>query len=212
MPGLRVGWLIGPAAAVRELARQCALVSMSSPTLAAALLFVDMLCRSACSDSDGNGVGRPSVQLAQDFRDEVLALAPLATDVRAFLEPYADATYLNHLVSEFHAWRADRRLVLTTNWKVLQDSGGEDIETRTWQGDLNTFVRVPAFDETDHYEAVIMLFRRWGIQLVPGPVFGFTPREWRRLGFWTRLSFGMDTDQWSAGLGRLIEAIQQWEK
>lgn len=213
LPGLRVGWIIASPALIAELARYNALISICPPALTAALLFMDMLCRTVMlwehpTSGDVSGMAT----LAETFVEGALAFAPLAPDLTHFLKPYTDRNYLDALFGRYAEWHAGLMDLLQSNWRLITNEFGSHLAVcAPWHGGFNTFVRMPTIDWVDAYQFTIRLFRQCGVQILPGPSFGSTPDDWqKRYGFGLRLSFAMPTAKLNTGLTRLISFAQTY--
>lgn len=205
MPGIRVGWIIADAPLVKELARQNSVLTMSSPTLAGALLFVEMLCR--CLND--TGIDMPADQVLALFVAEAVDLFSLWPHLRSFVEDFVSVSIFG-LAKEHEVWREELAALLEHNWFTLRNQFADVFyPTAEWIGDFNTFVRVPAIDRVNALQFTHELFRTTGIQILPGPTFGLTNHMWREVGFSTRLSFALDPEVWEKGLGRLCDYVGQ---
>ena len=214
LPGLRVGWIIAVPRLIAELTRYNALISMASLSPMAALLFVDMLCR-AVQEQDSHCGWSNSGTVAARFIDHTRKRSPLAPDLDDFLAPYLEADHLETLLAQHFQWHAGLQQLLVHNWHFLAEKYGTGLAFGApCHGGFNTFVHVGALDHVDPYRFTTTLFRERGTQILPGPVFGGKPDEWRaQRGFWTRLSFAMETEKLDKGLAELFafaEDYREW--
>lgn len=208
LPGLRVGWIIGSAKLIAHLAYYNACVAMASPVVGGAILYTDMLCRAILQrlSSNTQTIDNRVSFIAQRFYERVIPLAALYPTLRDFLDPLQNTERVRTLVAQYAVWRHQLEQLLRHNWEILRDEYSDQlIGTSEWKGDFNTFVHIPALDSAPVYETTIALFRQYGLQILPGPVFGLDSVHWRRLGFWTRLSFAIPTPQWRQGLSLLVQ-------
>ncbi|OLF14694.1 pyridoxal phosphate-dependent aminotransferase [Actinophytocola xanthii] len=205
LPGFRVAWLIGDTATIRAAARVNELIAPSSPGLASPALVLDRLAMIDAERLEDGGFSA---------RDTLLAL--LTPHARTFpgLVDFAarivDEVRSTGVTASVGAWRTALRDVLATNEAVLRRDFGDLVGWfPRWRGDFNTLVRVPALDGRDYLETTHTLFRRFGLQTLPGPAFGHDPGWWRRRGYYTRLSFALPEPQWVRGLERLAAACDE---
>jgi aspartate/methionine/tyrosine aminotransferase len=209
IPGFRVGWLIASAPFVREISRLNEMLAPSSPAIAAPALVMDRLCTAA-------------VSLAGAAAGELPQLADAWCALRAQIDPYLPAMpeldeFLGSLAAELSGgaaaelirWRAALREILARNVAALAEHFNDlAADVPPWRGDFNTFVRVPGLDGRDYLATTHRLFREYGLQTLPAPVFGHDDSWWSRRGYFTRLSFALPPDVWLDGLHRLRAAVR----
>lgn len=205
LPGVRMGWIIAPEPMVEELGRINGLACMSSVGACASLLFVDMLCRAATRA--GAGGDAPSLDaIADRFITSAARWTPLAPGLMEFLDEYRDPERLRRAVRGFARWHRGLLSALERNLAALRQVFGSEIEVGGARaGGFNVLVRIPSLDGVDPYEFAVELFRRRGVQILPGPSFADERAlSSRRPGFWTRISFAMELDPLIDGVSRML--------
>lgn len=199
LPGFRVGWLIGEAGLVRRLSRANELAAPSSPAVAVPALLLDRLATTAAPLGEvWNLVNR--------------MLAPYLTvlpGLDRFIHSVATQLAAGGVAEQVQHWRAALHDLLETNAAVVRCQFADLVaDLPPWHGDFNTFVRVPALTGRNYLATTHRLFREYGLQTLPAPVFGFDEAWWSRLGYYTRLSFALPTARWIEGLIRLRWAVR----
>lgn len=207
LPGVRIGWIIAPRPLAEELGQINGLACMSSVGACASLLFVDMLCRAAVRPRvDGTGAAPSLAAIADRFVARAEPWAPLAPGLAEFLDAYRDAHRLRRVVGAFASWHRSLLATLDRNLAAMTRTFGQDIVLGGRRaGGFNVFVRVPRLDAVDPYAFAVRLFRRHGVQILPGPSFADEGQlRRRRPGFWTRISFAMERDELLDGMARML--------
>lgn len=200
LPGLRIAWLVGDARTIRAAAEANELIAPSSPGLASPALLLDRLTMLEAEYGSARDGAEQVVNLLEPHFATFSGLQTLTSR----LVKEADAS---GATAALLAWRQNLRRTLTTNEAVLRTRFGDLTGwIPTWRGDFNTFVHLPALDGRDYLETTHTLFRRFGLQTLPGPAFGHSPRWWRQRGYFTRLSFALPPAEWVRGLERLADA------
>lgn len=210
LPGLRVGWIIGSPQLIERLASYNSLITMSSPTLGGAVLYIDMLCRSIIFKASflHENIAQYADSHSHYFYERIAPLLNLIPDLEDFLKPLRDAAHVASLVGQYLFWQNSLKSLLKQNWELLRNAYADVfVGGIEWKGDFNTFIHIPLLDGIPIYDTTIALFRQNGLQLLPGPVFGFDTGYWEQHGFWTRLSFAMPEEIWHQGLVTLYESV-----
>jgi aspartate/methionine/tyrosine aminotransferase len=207
LPGLRIGWMIAPRPLAEELGRINGLACMSSVGACASLLFVDMLCRTAARlGAGGAGPAASQAAVAERFVARAARWAPLAPGLGDFLEAYRDPDRLARTVRGFASWHRTLLATLDRNLAALTRTFDQEIVLGgARSGGFNVFVRVPRLDAVDPYAFAVRLFRRHGVQILPGPSFADADAlRRRRPGFWTRISFAMELEALIDGMAKML--------
>ena len=212
LPGLRIGWIIASLPIINGLSRYNALMSVSPPTHVGAALFVDMLGRTLHHKfsyvSSSCGEARSA---AKGFVARATA-GPLTPGLSEFFALYRDSTYLETLFNEYFTWHNDLMKLLHKNWCLISEKfGGSLLTGSPCHGGFNTFICVPSRDRVDSLQFTIDLFRQKGVLVLPRPCFESTANE-RQLetGFWTRVTFAMQTENLERGLRQLIQFAENY--
>jgi aspartate/methionine/tyrosine aminotransferase len=205
IPGFRIGWVVGSAPLVSDLARMNELIAPSSPAVSSAFLAIDMLCRAILA-KDGEEDATASVCAA--YAKAVTPTLEVHPEARPFVASVVDPEEIGALVGAYVSWQETLRAMLYRNWAVLRSDYGDVMRPRgVWKGDFNTFVNVDS-TPADYLDVTHRLFRATGVQILPAPAFGLTPEEWaERGGLWTRLSFALEADVWEEGLARFVRFL-----
>jgi len=207
LPGVRIGWIIAPLPLAEELGRINGLACMSSVGACASLLFVDMLCRAAARPRAGGVDAAPDVAaIADRFVTRAARWTPLAPGLPGFLDLYRDPDRLRRMVGAFTAWHRGLLAVLDRNLAALTGGFGREIVLGGARaGGFNVLVRVPRLEAADPYAFAVRLFRRHGVQILPGPSFAEAGELGRRRpGFWTRISFAMEREALMEGVSTML--------
>lgn len=203
VPGLRIGWLIAGAGFIADTERVNGGPAPSSSSPSSAIAQVDLAIRAAAQAHDAGGrladiVPAVAAAFLQPL-EELAWLIPAGVELmRAQYEPSVFAARLE----DYLGWRQNLRETLQANWALLGQRDAIRLGPRP-KGGFNAFVRIPDLDRCDPLAVTHQLFLETGLQILPAPAFALTPAEWRRHGFWTRLSFAMPRRDWAEGMDRL---------
>ncbi|MCK4789368.1 MAG: aminotransferase class I/II-fold pyridoxal phosphate-dependent enzyme, partial [Desulfobacteraceae bacterium] len=75
---------------------------------------------------------------------------------------------------------------------------------------FNMFVRLKDMESFDQYDFAKKLFMEKGVEVHPGPGFGWTQQEWeQKHGFWIRITFAIKKEELERGLNGLLEFIDE---
>ncbi|MFD0967351.1 pyridoxal phosphate-dependent aminotransferase [Plantactinospora endophytica] len=211
VPGFRIGWLIADATLVEELARLNELAAPSSPGIAAPALLLDRMIMLAVEAAEGR-CPADAAQRGNDLLVAALAGYPQVTPgLDEVTAAVSTALTDEGTVEQLRTWRTELRGTLARNIGLLCTEAGDlVVDVPAWRGDFNTFVSIPALAGQGYLDICHRLFREYGLQTLPAPVFGKDERWWTRRGsYWTRLSFAVPTSRWAAGLERLRYAVKE---
>ncbi|TMD12218.1 MAG: pyridoxal phosphate-dependent aminotransferase [Chloroflexi bacterium] len=205
VPGLRIGWLIAGAALVTDTERVNGGPAPSSSSPSSAIAHVDLAIRLAAQACDAGGrLEQVAPAAAAAFLDPLEELACLFPAGVALMRAQYETALFRARVDGYLRWREELRQTLQANWASLVSRHPDTIRLGVRpRGGFNAFVRVPGLDRDDPLASTHRLFLETGLQILPAPSFGLTPTEWRRQGFWTRLSYAMPPSRWVEGLDRL---------
>lgn len=215
LPGVRVGWIIASERLSAYLSRINGLACMSSVGAAAPVVFVDMLCRAAIRP--GQGQEQPAHRhepMAERFAAAAGEWRALAPGVVEFADRYRDGARLRRIVGAFQRWHHALLARLDGNLAALRRTFGDELELGAVRvGGFNVLVRVRRLARVDPCDFAVELFLRRGVQILPGPSFASAPGLWElRPGFWTRLSFAMDTDAFLEGVDHMIRFASEYRQ
>jgi aspartate/methionine/tyrosine aminotransferase len=210
VPGLRVGWLIGGSDLVADTERANGGPAPSSASPSSAIAHVDLAIRLAAHAHDAGGrLEEIAAEVAAAFLEPLEELACLFPAGVALMRAQYDPALLRARVEGYLRWRDELRQTLQANWLSLAGLHPRTIRTAARpKGGFNALVRIPGLDRDDPLASSHRLFLETGLQILPAPSFGLTPADWRRQGFWTRLSFAMPRPAWVEGLDRLSEWVE----
>jgi aspartate/methionine/tyrosine aminotransferase len=211
VPGLRIGWLIAGADFIAATERVTGGPAPSSSSPSSAIAHVDLAIRAVAHAHDAGGrIADVLPDVASRFLGPLEELACLAPAGIELMRAQYDALLFARRVEEYMAWRQSLRDTLTANWALLENEHGHTVQPGPRpMGGFNALVQIPGLRRCDPLLTTHQMFLDTGLQILPGPAFGSTPKEWRdRDGFWTRLSFAMPQHEWAEGLERLASYVQ----
>jgi aspartate/methionine/tyrosine aminotransferase len=212
VPGFRAGWLIAAPNLVSGLARDNEMDAPSSPAVASPALALDRLATGLADAVDDGTSVDPQAALTRcwaNFYELAAPYLPAAPGLKMLLEEIHRELEHGQTIREVLAWRASLRDTLATNAQMLVEEFDDVVaEVPAWQGDFNTFVRLPALDGRPYLATTHQLFRDHGLQTLPAPAFGRHEAWWSSRGYYTRLSFALPTGVWEDGLTRLRYACE----
>ena len=79
---------------------------------------------------------------------------------------------------------------------------------------FNTFVHIPSLDNVNYFYFCLILYVCAGIKVSMGPYFGLTQQRWQQddLGFWMRVTFGLNRRSLEKGILRFTAFIDFYQK